>query len=235
RRHGESSAIVSLLTEGHGRHLGLVRGGAGRRAAGTYEPGNEVAARWRARLDEHLGTYTCEVKRAHAAAILDDPLRLSGLAAACAVADAALPEREPHGAVFESLKGWLESVAAAPTMDWASAYVRFELGMLRDLGFGLDLSGCAVTGTNDTLSFVSPKTGRAVSAAAAEPYRDRLLTLPSFLLDPSAAALSPAEVLEGLRLTGHFLDRHVFAPHERKMPAARARLVDRLSRSATIS
>jgi DNA repair protein RecO (recombination protein O) len=235
RRHGESSAILSALTETHGRHLGLVRGGAGKRHAGAIEPGNEVAVRWRARLEEHLGGFTCEAIRHHAAGILDDPLRLAGLSAACAVADSALPEREPHRAVYESLRTLLQALSALPTQSWAGTYARFELGLLKDLGFGLDLARCAATGRNDTLAYVSPRSGRAVSRAAAEPYRDRLLPLPAFLLEDEGAAASRGEILEALRLTGYFLDAHVFAPHGRTLPAARARLVDRLTAWATIS
>ena len=235
RRHGESSAIVAVLTESHGRHLGLVRGGAGKRHAGQLAPGNEVAVRWRARLEDHLGSYACEAVRHHAAGLLDDPLRLAGLSAACAVADSALPEREPHRAAYESLLGLLQAIAAAPTQTWAETYARFELRLLKDLGFGLDLARCAATGRNDTLAYVSPRSGRAVSRAAAEPYRDRLLPLPAFLLEGQGAPGSGPEILDALRLTGHFLEAHVFAPHGRTLPAARGRLVDRLAAWATIS
>jgi DNA repair protein RecO len=134
RRHGESAAIVTLLTREHGRHLGLVRGGAGRRARGTYEPGNEVAARWRARLEDHLGTFTCELVINHAARLMDEPARLAALAAACAVADSTLPEREPLGPLYSGLRALL---LALQTPGWAEAYVRWELALLRDLGFGL--------------------------------------------------------------------------------------------------
>ncbi len=235
RKHGESSAIVTLLTRAHGRHLGLVRGGAGRRARGTYEPGNEVAAHWRARLDEHLGAFACELTASHAAPFLDDPLRLAGLAAACAVADATLPEREPHGAAYQALRAFLQ---ALNTPHSAEAYVRWELDLLKELGYGLDLSCCAATGTNERLAFVSPKSGRAVSRAAGEPYRDKLLALPAFLLageGPTPGGVPWAEIADGLKLSGYFLERHVFAPHGRPMPAARTRLVDRLVRSDTIS
>jgi DNA repair protein RecO (recombination protein O) len=236
RKHGESSAIVTLLTRAHGRHAGLVRGGAGSRARGTYEPGNEVTARWRARLEEHLGTYTCELTRAHAARLLDEPARLAALSSACAVAEATLPECEPHGAVFESLRAFLHMLHAR---HWAEAYVRWEIGLLKELGFGLDLSSCAATGVNDRLAYVSPKSGRAVSLGAGEPYRDRLLPLPPFLLnedEPGARGVVLAgEIADGLRLCGYFLERHVFAPEGRSIPAARIRLVDRLSRITTIS
>ena len=141
RKHGESAAIVTLLTRAHGRHLGLAHGGAGRRGRGVYQPGNRVTARWRARLAEYLGTYVCELERSVAAAFLDDPARLAGLSAACAVAEVTLPERESHPAVFEAMLALLE---AFETPGWDQAYVRWELGLLQELGFGLDASGRAL-------------------------------------------------------------------------------------------
>ena len=232
RRHGESAAVVSLLTRERGRHVGLVRGGFGQRARGLYEPGNRVRAVWRARLAEHLGHYACELLDSHAAALLDEPPRLAALAAAAAVAEAALPEREPHGRVYDRLRDLLAALCApAPDAAWQAAYVRWEIDLLADLGFGLDLAGPAATGGTDALAFVSPKTGRAVSLAAGEPYRDRLLPLPAFLLDERAVA-DPAQIQAGLHLAGYFLDRHVFAHHAppARAPAARARLVARLAR-----
>lgn len=225
RKHGETSAVVSALTAGHGRHAGLVRGA--KRAGGTYEPGNLIALRWRARLDEHLGNYSAELSHSFAAPILDDPLRLAALAAACALVDSALPERENHGKVFESLAALLALLESGKDEEWPAAFVRFEIDLLRDLGFGLDLSRCTVTGAADGLAFVSPKTGRAVSKEAGAPYRDKLLPLPGFLVAEAKSA-SPSEVLQGLRLTGFFLERHVFAPHGLALPSARARLMDRL-------
>jgi DNA repair protein RecO (recombination protein O) len=237
RRHGETAAIVSLLTRAHGRHAGLVHGGAGRRARGVYEPGNRVAVAWRARLPEHLGHFACELVESRAAALLDDALRLAGLTAATALVDAALPEREPHTRVFDSLNRLLDRLCAAELVaPWPAQYVRFELDLLSDLGFGLDLSRCAATGREDDLAFVSPKTGRAVSAAAAEPYRDRLLPLPGFLTarDGADAGIAAEAVLVGLRLTGYFLDQHVLAHRPAqgadRLPAARERLVRLLQR-----
>jgi DNA repair protein RecO (recombination protein O) len=237
RRHGESAAIVSLLTRGHGRHAGLVHGGAGRRARGIYEPGNRVTAGWRARLPEHLGNFACELVESRAAALLDDAPKLAALSAATALVDAALPEREPHARLFASLDSLIEGLcASASDSPWAARYVHFELDLLSDLGFGLDLSRCAATGREDDLAFVSPKTGRAVSAGAAEPYRDRLLPLPSFLTGrpPADAALTGDVILTGLRLTGYFLEQHVFAHRPaqglERLPAARDRLVRLLQR-----
>ena len=223
RKHGESAAIVTLLTGLHGRHAGLVRGGAGRRARGVYQPGNRVDATWRARLAEHLGTYSCELSRAHAADHLHHPLRLLALAAACAILDAGLPEREPHPVLFERLDALLEGLGAD---GWAADYVRWEVLLLSELGFGLDLSACAATGATDDLIYVSPRTGRAVSQAAGAPYRDRLLALPSFLAGQIGAPPGASDIYDGLKLTGHFLDAHVFAPDDRALPAVRTRLVE---------
>ncbi len=219
RPHGETSAVVTLLTCEHGRHAGLVRGGQTPRARALYQPGNCVRARWRARLAEHLGAYVCEPLASHAAQLFDDPARLTALTAAAAICERALPEREAHPACFH---GFVALLAAMQGDHWAEAYVRWELALLAELGFGLDLTRCAAGGNNDHLAFVSPRTGRAVSLAAGEPYRDRLLVLPDFLAGRSGGGTR--EVAEGLRLTGHFLGRHVFAPQDLPLPAPRRRL-----------
>ncbi len=218
RRHGESGAIVSLLTAEHGRHAGRVRSTRGPRTRGIFVPGNLVLVNWRARLDEHLGNFTGELVTPFAARALDDPGRLACLAGACALTDIALPEREPHPRAFAALQALLEAI------DWPAAYVRWELG----------LTCCAVTGVTDDLRWVSPKTGRAVSAAAAEPWRARLLALPAFLVEP-AAVPSAADLKLGLALTGHFLIAHLFAPHSRREPPARIRLLERIGRGASLS
>ncbi len=226
RKHGESAAIVTLLTSSHGRHAGLVRGGAGRRARGIYQPGNRVDATWRARLAEHLGSYTCELSRAYGADYLDDPPRLLALAAACAILETGLPEREPHPVLFDGLE-WL--LAGLGSDGWAADYVRWELVVLAELGFGLDLSQCAATGVTDDLIYVSPRTGRAVSKAAGAPYGDRLLTLPAFLIGATgheAAAPEAVDIYNGLKLTGHFLNDHVFTQDGHGLPAVRTRLVE---------
>lgn len=225
RRHGETSAILSLLTHGHGRHAGLVRGGAGKRQRGALQPGNLVSVTWRARLEDHLGAFAVEPLSSASAQWLDDPGRLAALSAACAVADATLPEREPCPHIFKDLRAFLD-VLSQP--DWAAAYVRWELALLGDLGFGLDLTACAATGRNDGLAYVSPKSGRAVSLSAGEPYRDRLLPLPGFLIGGEPAPR--AAVCAGMRLTGYFLDRHLFRPQGRRLPDARDRLARRLER-----
>jgi DNA repair protein RecO (recombination protein O) len=222
RKHGEAAAIVTLLTRSHGRHAGMVRGGAGSRARGLYQPGNLLRASWRARLSEHLGNYSCELMRSHAAAVLDDPLPLLALSAACAMVDAALPEREPHATLFESLSALVGGLGRE---GWAARYVRWELSFLAELGFGLDLSCCAATGVSDGLAFVSPKSGRAVSAGAGAPYADRLLALPAFLLAESGEPPARRDLAAGLKLTGFFLASHVFTPERRSLPAARERLL----------
>jgi DNA repair protein RecO (recombination protein O) len=230
RRHGEAAAIVNLLTREHGRHAGLVRGGAGRRLRGVLQPGNQVAAEWRGRLAEHLGSYTVEAMRDHAAGLLSDGDRLAGLTAATAVTEAALPEREPHLAIHDGFAALLAARAGTP--DWAAVYVRFELGLLAELGFGLDLSHCAATGSTQGLAYVSPRSARAVSREAAAPYKDKLLPLPAFLGPEGAETLSRQDILDGLKVTGYFLQSAVFAPHNRPLPIARERLVERLSRQA---
>ena len=236
RRHGESAAIASLLTRAHGRHAGLVRGGWGKRGRALLQPGNAVHARWRARLSEHLGAFVVEPDRAFAARLFNDPLRLAALASACALADAALPEREPHPAVHDALALLLGALMQDDAPGWPELYVRWEVGLLTDLGFGLVLDRCAQTGTEADLAFVSPRTGRAVCEDAAGPWRERLLPLPGFLAgaDGSNSAVARANprahitaleaIAQGLALTAHFLERHVFAPHGQTMPAARRRL-----------
>jgi DNA repair protein RecO (recombination protein O) len=224
RKHGESAVIASLLTRDHGRHPGLVRGGAGSRARGLYQPGNRVVAHWRGRLAEHLGAYRCELSRSTAAGVLDNALALGVLRAACAVAEAALPERHPYGRVYETLAELLAAVGEGGG-GLVARYVRWELVLLAEIGYGLDLSVCAATGSNDNLAYVSPKTGRAVSLSAGEPYRDRLLTLPAFLIGagPPGGSLPAGDLVAGLRLTGFFLDRHVLS-QGMKLPAPRGQL-----------
>lgn len=233
RRHGESALIVHFLTRGHGRHAGLVRRGQSPKLRPIYEIGNRVDVTWNARLAEHLGAVVGELRRGHAARFMNDPGRLACLAALAAVADAALPEREPHPRAYEGMSALLDSLDADE--GWASGYVAWELALLAELGFGLDLTRCAATGETSSLVYVSPKSGQAVSARAGERYRDRLLPLPQFLLPGNPAAPAPRDALDGLALTGYFLERRVLAPHGRKMPPARLRFVDVLARMATLA
>lgn len=219
--------ILQLLTRERGRHAGLVRGGQSGRGRGLYQPGNRISASWSARLPEHLGIFQCELEESHAAHFLDEPSRLLALGSAAALCERALPEREPHPACFD---GFLVLLEALRGDHWAEVYVRWELALLADLGFGLDLEHCAAGGANDQLAYVSPKTGRAVSAAAGEPYRDRLLALPPFLLGRGTGG--EAEVAMGLALSGFFLERHIFHPQDQTLPAARERLAGVFSGSS---
>jgi DNA repair protein RecO (recombination protein O) len=228
RRHGESGLIVELLTAERGRHAGLVRGGQSPRRRALFQPGNAVTALWRGRLAEHLGTLECELTEAHAARLLDDPDRLAALNAATALLVAALPEREPHPdlyTAFAALLGILDS--ASPC---GAAYVAWECDLLAGLGFGLDLARCAVTGTNQDLAYVSPRTGRAVSRDTGAPYHDKLLPLPAFLWRDSPA--EPADIVAGLVLTRHFLLHHLFEPQGGRLPDARQQLQERMRRLA---
>ena|SRR5690606_4228716 len=227
RRHGESNAIVSVFTAEHGRYAGLVRGGFGRKACPVYQPGNLLQVTWRARLPEQLGALTGELKVPLAARLMADPDRLAGLAAACALLETTLPERDPHPALYAALGALLKQLVG--DFAWLEGYIRFELALLAELGFGLDLGRCAVTGTSEDLVYVSPASGRAVSRDGAGIYADRLLALPPFLLGRAAA--DPAQLAAGLRLTGAFLRRHLFDASDRAMPEARDRLLARLTRS----
>ncbi len=228
RRHGESAVILEAMTRRHGRHLGLVRGGRSARLQPVIQPGNAVSLTWRARLDEHLGDYKVELLASHAARLIVAPVALCGLATVSALLRL-LPERDPHPGLHEALAvliAHLDDEALAPAL-----VVRFELAMLAELGFGLDLARCAVTGSMDDLGHVSPKSGKAVSRAAAAPYLDRLLTLPAFLSEGQGGrAPSVADITAGFALTGFFLKRHVFEPRGLFEPAERAQLVELAAR-----
>lgn len=225
RPHGETAAIIEVLTAKHGRHAGVVRGGASRRQAATLQPGTGVAVEWRARLDDHIGSFTVEPLRSRAH-LLSDRLALAGLMAACALLREALPEREPHPGLYPVTVALFDRFGGE---GWASVYLRWELRLLEELGFGLDLASCAVTGAVEGLAYVSPKTGRAVTRAGAGDWADRLLSLPQGLTGEDM--LPQGDVVAGLRLTGFFLDRGLRPVlHERPLPEARSRLVDLLSR-----
>ncbi len=233
RPHGEGAAVVQLLTREHGRHAGLMHGGNSRSKRGVIEPGNRVDAVWRARLPEHLGRYTIEATRHYSADFMDDPARLAALSAACAVTETVIPEREPHPGLFEATGALLNALAAGEDDIWPAVYIHWELGLLRELGFGLDLTSCAATGEVENLIYVSPRTGRAVSRAAGDPYKERMLALPGFLRpDGRGGGAEAADFADGLRLTGHFLARHAFDPLDRPLPAARERLETLIGRAA---
>lgn len=223
RPHGETGAVATVLTREHGRHAGLVHGGGAKAARAALQAGNHLQVRWTARLSEQLGRFSWELAAASGSVWLNDPLRLAGLSSACALADLCLPEREPHKPVFEGLSALIGALADD---GWPGLYVHWELGVLGELGYRLDLASCAATGETGDLVYVSPRSGRAVSRSAGEPYRDRLLPLPSFLLDRSVG--DRQAVVDGLILTGYFLERHVLRPQGRGLPPARSRLVDRL-------
>jgi DNA repair protein RecO (recombination protein O) len=224
RPYGEGDAIATVMTEEHGAHRGLARGGSARNRTAIWQAGNLVQARWVARLAEQLGSLSAELVHPAAALAMDDPLELAILSAVCAVSEGALPEREPHPRVFEGL---LHLIALLPRgKTTLTELVRWEAALLADLGYGLDLTSCAVTGETAGLAFVSPKTGRAVTVAGAGDWSSRLLRLPSFLVGNSAA--TPIDWCDGLKLTGHFLERDAFGHHHRPLPAARQMLYDRV-------
>ncbi|UGY03541.1 DNA repair protein RecO [Bradyrhizobium quebecense] len=229
RRHGESSAIVELLTREHGRHLGLVRGGAGSRMRPLLQPGNSVTAVWRARLDEHLGMYALEGTRLRAATLLASSHAVYGVTHLAALARL-LPERDPHQDIYEMLQGTLDDFDDAGVA--AVHLIRFELAMLTELGFGLDLENCAATGETSDLIYVSPKSGGAVSRAAGEPWRDRLLPLPAFLREGESGANSWSEqdLRDGFQITGLFLLRHVLEPRGQGHSDARDGFINAVTR-----
>lgn len=234
RRHGEHALVVQLLTREHGHHAGILRGGQSPRVRAQWQIGSRIRVTWKARLVEHLGSISGELVAGHASRFFDDRVRLAALASAAALAAAALPEREPHPRAYAGLDAL---IAALEENDrWAVAYVEWEMTLLEEMGFGLDLSRCAATGVTDNLVYVSPRSGQAVSAMAGAPYRDRMFRLPAFLRQAGVATRpEPDDVLDGLALTGFFLDRRVFASHGRETPAARGRYVDVLRQVLTIS
>ncbi len=226
RKHGETSLIIDVLTEAHGRHSGVVRGGISRKIAPVLQPGAQLDLAWRARLEEHLGTFRVEPVKSRAGAVMGDALALAGLNAICALLVFALPEREPHPVLYRRTIAMFDLLGTSPA--WPVAYLKWELALLEELGFGLDLSRCAVTGALDDLAYVSPKSGRAVSAEGAGEWADRLLPLPPELL--GAGTGEAGNVARGLRTTGYFLTHRLAASHgNRPLPEARARLADRLA------
>lgn len=228
RTHGESAAIVEVFTESHGRHAGVVRGGAGRRMAPVLQPGAQLDVTWRARLEDHIGTFTVEPLRSRAASAMGSRQALAGLNAVTALLSFSLPEREPHPALYRRSLTLLDLLGHEEA--WPLAYLRWELALLEEMGFGLDLASCAVTGTRDDLAYVSPRSGRAVSRGGAGDWADRLLPLPLCLL--GQGPVSAPEIGEGLRTTGHFLHKWLApALGDRPLPEARARLVALLARA----
>lgn len=224
RRHGESSAIIEVFTENHGRHAGIVRGGGSRKLAPVLQPGNQLAIEWRARLEDHLGSYRVEPIVSRAAHLLDDRLALAGLNAICGLLKFALPEREPHPRLYDGAQNLLDGLK--DTAGFGRTYLLWELLLLEDLGFGLDLNACARTGVREGLEYVSPRTGRAVSAAAAGDWIDKLLPYP----DPD----TPDGILAGLKTTGFFLEHWLaHSLGDRPLPDARGRLISVLQKEKT--
>ncbi|MEL6520114.1 MAG: DNA repair protein RecO [Pseudomonadota bacterium] len=231
RAHGEGGAIIDVLTAEHGRHAGIVRGGSSRKMQPVLQPGAQLQVEWRARLEDHLGAYTVDLLRSRSATLMGDRLALAGFNAMAALLVFALPEREPHAALFQQSLTVFDMLGQSEL--WSLAYLRWELALLDELGFGLDLSECAVTGRTEGLCFVSPRTGRAVTAEGAGEWADRLLPLPPCL---TGGLPGEGEVVQGLALTGYFLDHHLRpALGDRPLPAARARLVDLLVRVGSTS
>jgi len=227
RRHGETHVLAELMTAQHGRHLGLVRGGVSSKLRPILQPGNSVRAVWRARLDGHLGAFTVEGMRLRAERLMLSATASYGIQTLAALLRL-LPERDPHQDIYHAL---IEIADRLDEADLAAALiVRFELMLLAELGFGLDLSECAGTGETEDLIYVSPKSGRAVSRAAGEPWKDQLLALPAFLLREEG--YSAADVTAGFALTGFFLSRHVFEPRGIPLPEARAALIATVTRGA---
>lgn len=221
RPHGETAAVVDVLTREHGRHLGLVHGGQSRKQRPVLQQGNHVAVSWRGRLQEHLGTFTIEPRRSYATEVLDSPPALAALMSLCALTRT-LPERDPHPNLYEItlfVLGFLEDESV-----WPALLVRWELALLDELGFGIDLSRCAATGVETGLVYVSPKSGRAVSADAGEPFKDRLLALPPFLAGSTAGDVTSKDIVSGLALTAYFLETRVYAPLGQTLPDPRQRL-----------
>lgn len=228
RRHGESGAIIEVFTEAHGRHAGIVRGGASRKVAPILQPGAQLDVTWKARLEEHLGAYTVEPVRSRAF-LMEDRVMLAGLNALTGLLSFALPEREAHPSLYRRTLTVLGMMEEGPL--WRLAYLRWEMSLLEELGFGLDLSACAVTGATEGLAYVSPKSGRAVSEAGAGEFKDRLLPLSPALLGRGTGSVE--DINDGLRVTGHFLRTWLVpALGDRPLPASRDRLADLISRGA---
>ena len=228
RQHGESSAIVEVFTQEHGRHAGVVRGGTGRKLAPFLQPGAQLDVTWRARLEDHIGTFTVEPLRSRAAA-MGDRLALAGLNAVTGILSFVLPDREKHAPLYARTIQLLDLLGQNEV--WPLAYLQWEVALLEEMGFGMDLSACAVSGLNDDLFYVSPRTGRAVSRLAAGEWADRLLPLPHVLLGKGDADLS--EIVLALGTTGHFLNNHLAKSlGDRQIPEARQRLIDNMKRLA---
>lgn len=234
-RNGEHDAVLDVMTENHGRARGFVKGGMGRRNKANLQPGNLLSLTWRSRLETNLGRFTLELVHSPLGLLMGDGARMAALAAITAVVNASMPERESHTSVYHAMKAVLDVLEhdEGTLADWSAALARLELGILSELGYGLDLSECAATGSKDNLIYVSPKSARAVSAEAGLPYKGKLLALPEFLLANSGNALAYEQALEGLRLTGFFLERNIWVIYGKGQPAARERLLSSLQEACS--
>lgn len=227
RKHGETAAIIEVFTETHGRHAGVVRGGTSRKIAPVLQPGAQLDVAWRARLEDHIGTYQAELLRSRAAHVMSSRLALSGLNAVCALLVFCLPEREPHTRLYRETERLLDLLGQDDI--WPLGYLRWEIALLEDMGFGLDLSSCAATGTKDELIYVSPKSGRAVSRGGAGEWADRMLPLPACMRGEGEA--NNEEITEALGTTGYFLENKLANElGNRSLPGARSRFVADISR-----
>ena len=229
RAHGETAAVAHVFTARHGRRAGLVYGGQGRRMRPVLQPGNEVDLEWKGRGEDSLGHFSLELTRARAAEAMADRLSLAGLAAACAVALACLPEREAHWPSYAAMAVLLDNLDNEDV--WPALMARWELGLLAELGFGLTLDRCAATGARENLVYVSPRSACAVSAEAGAPYRDKMLPLPAFLRGDSGE-VSLEEALDGLKTTGYFIETRILHLADKPLPEARLRVADLLAASA---
>lgn len=227
-KYGENSGIVCALTENNGVYKGLVRGITGKTQRGIFQPGNIVELTWRARLSEHLGNFSAGLIHSGAVGIMDEPIKLAALSSLCATLEATLQERDPAQTIYAHFQQFLSQLAAD---SWQKSYVMLELELLNQLGYGLDLSECAATGTTHELIYVSPKSGRAVSRSAGLPYCDKLLKLPDFLLEEATTHQPlPTSINDGITLCGYFLDKYYFSPNNITQPQARARFAGMLKK-----
>jgi DNA repair protein RecO (recombination protein O) len=227
RAHGETSAIAEVFSRGHGRYAGLVRGGRSRQMRPVLQIGNHVHATWKARLSEHLGALRLELQRGYAATSMENPTRLCALGSLCSLLRL-LPERDANPNLFEVtmfVLGFFDDDTV-----WPALMVRWELMFLEEMGFGLDLKECAATGVNDNLAYVSPKSGRAVSRAAGDPYSDRLFALPDFLVEGRQASVRAGDLVDGFRISGFFIEKHILLPKGEFLPEVRGRMIAGLSR-----
>lgn len=224
RKYGENSALMRVFSPAHGVFGGIVKGATSKTMRGVIQSGNVVSCTWQARLPDQLGTFKMELLEPVAAFLMNDSQRLAALTSITTLIESALAERHPYAKLYSALENFLQTLKAGA--DWQEMYVHMELKLLSEAGFGLDLSACAATGSRENLVYVSPRSGRAVSEDAGRPYHEKLLPLPSFLVTATKKNLAKhAEILDGMRVTGYFLEHWLLEPHHRKLPAARERLL----------